>query len=139
MSKQEVTLLPAKAPPSGRPVLRRNPKGLVPNFWVWYEWVHEAAQLHYPYSFKELTSAPAAETNAAFLARISVDIRKIPPEDEKDDLPTDAEYEVIASLPTADARALAQSRAVREMQKRIRATNAETALTNRAQAQDGTQ
>lgn len=60
--------------------------------------------------------APEIETKPALLAIISIDIRKIPLEDEKDDLVTDAYKGAIARLSTANARALASyARAPAEM------------------------
>ena len=67
--------------------------------------------------------------------RLSRDIPKIPLEDENDDLLTDEQYAALAALPTVQARALAQRRAVRELQMSIRAENAIKASTNEGTTQ----
>ena len=112
MSKQDVTIALPKTSTPGHPVLRRNAKGTVPNFWLWYEWVGEAAQLYFPASFKELSTAPPVETEVETMMRLAMGIPRIPLDNESDDLLTDAQYAELADIPNLQARALAQSREV---------------------------
>ena len=67
--------------------------------------------------------------------RLSRDIPKIPLEDENDDLLTDEQCAALAAMPDVQARALAQSRAVRVLQMSIRAENAIKASTNEGRTQ----
>ena len=135
MMKQDAAVSLPKVPLSGHPVLRRNAKGLIPNFWTWFEWLNEAAQLYFPLSFKDLVTAPAAESEEQALMRIGEEIPDIPLEDEKYDILSDADYALVALVPTAEERARALSIAVYEMQKKIRAANAVTSVANQLRGQ----
>ena len=135
MSKQDVNITPPKIISSGHPILRRNAKGTIPNFWLWYEWIGEAGQLYFPASFKELFAAPSPESESESIVRLPRDIPKIPLENENDDLLTDEQYAALAAMPDVQARALAQSRVVRELQMSIRAENAVKASTNEGRTQ----
>jgi hypothetical protein len=131
MQKRDVYSDSAKASMAGNPVLKRNTKGQIPNFWEWYEWVSEASQLHFPSSFKELTTSPMVETEAQIFSRMASDIPEIPLEDDKDDLLSDADYAQISTLSSPAAQARATSIAVRELQINIRARNAAHTTTNK--------
>ena len=135
MMKQDVAITLPKVAPAGHPVLRRNAKGLIPNYWMWYEWLNEVAQLYFPLTFKDLTVPPTDETEDEAITKIGEDYPEIPLEDDRDDLLPDEVYARVAQLPTAEDRARALSIAVRDLQRSIRAANALTSVTNKLRAQ----
>ena len=130
MQIQDVTTYPPMIAPSGHPVLERNAQGLIPNFWEWYEWVKDAAQLYFPSSFKELIAAPLIETENEVFVRFTRDIPMIPLVDDKDELLSIEECAALALLSTSEERERARSYAVRELQKKLRAENAAISMTN---------
>ena len=72
-------------------VLKKNDMGLVPLFWVWVDWVHDAARLAFPNCYTELSVAPITETPDEMFRRLTSDIPHMPLLDEWDDCLDDAD------------------------------------------------
>ena len=110
-------------------VLKKNDMGRVPLFWVWVDWVHEAAQLIFPTCYTELTVTSITETEDEMIKRLTSDIPHMPLLDEWDDCFDATDYVAVMALPLCQ-RHRAEALSIKAKHVTNRASNAAIALKN---------